>query len=34
MKNTNSEQTFSEGFKGLLEYLKYPREDVDPQEYL
>jgi len=34
MKYTNSEQTYSDGFKELLEYLKYAREDADDQEYL
>ncbi len=34
MKYTNSTQTFSNGLKELLEYLKYAREDADANGYL
>ncbi|WP_049980277.1 hypothetical protein [Halolamina rubra] len=34
MKYTNSEQTFTDGLKELLEYLKYAREGANAQGYL
>jgi len=34
MKYTGSEQTFADGLKELLEYLKYAREDAEAQGYL